>query len=72
MARSKPAASPKHTPSATHKQANGVVHHLDDAVHSLEKRVEEQVELLARDPVEQHEAGLMQLVICVGGIYASL
>jgi UDP-galactose transporter B1 len=64
MARSKPAASPKHTPAATHAHANGVV-------HTLEKSVEEQVELLARDPVEQHEAGLMQLLICVGGIYAS-
>ena len=68
MARSKPAASP----SAKQTQPNGVVHHLDDAVHNLEKRVEEQVELLARDPVEQREAGLMQLVVCVGGIYASL
>ena len=66
MARSKPAASPKPTPPAAHAQANGVVHHLDDAVHNLEKRVEVQVELLARDPVEQREAGLMQLLICVG------
>jgi hypothetical protein len=54
------------------KQANGAAHQLDDAVHSLEKKMEEQAELHARNPQEQKEAGLGQLVICVGGIYASL
>jgi UDP-galactose transporter B1 len=54
------------------KQANGAVHQLDGAVHSLEKKMEEQAELHARNPQEQKEAGLGQLVICVGGIYASL
>lgn len=62
MARSKSAA----------KQANGASHQLDGAVNSIEKKIEEQAELLARNPQEQREAGLMQLVICVGGIYASL
>ncbi|KAL5113270.1 UDP-galactose transporter [Pleosporales sp. CAS-2024a] len=47
------------------KSANG------GAVHSLEKKIEEEVELQARNPQEQKEAGLGQLVICVGGIYAS-
>jgi hypothetical protein len=36
------------------------------------KKMEEQAELHARNPQEQKEAGLGQLVICVGGIYASL
>ncbi|KAF2032361.1 UAA transporter [Setomelanomma holmii] len=44
---------------------------LDGAVHSLEKGIEEHAETLARNPKEQKEAGLGQLVICVGGIYAS-
>lgn len=50
------------------KEANGVSHQLDDAVHSIEKKLVEE----ARNPQEQKEAGLGQLVICVGGIYASL
>jgi UDP-galactose transporter B1 len=45
---------------------------LDGAVHSLEKEIEAQAEMLARNPKEQRDAGLGQLVICVGGIYASL
>ncbi|KAF2824826.1 UAA transporter [Ophiobolus disseminans] len=49
------------------KQANGASHQFDDAVHSLEKKIAEE----ARNPQEQREAGLGQLVICVGGIYAS-
>ena len=66
-------ASPnKRSPSAAHKQANGVSNQLDGAVHSIEKKIEEQAELHARNPQEQKEAGLFQLVICVGGIYASL
>ncbi|KAH7382290.1 UDP-Glc/Gal endoplasmic reticulum nucleotide sugar transporter-like protein [Pyrenochaeta sp. MPI-SDFR-AT-0127] len=71
MARSKNATPIRRTPSETHKQANGVAHQLDDAVHSIEKKIEEQAELLARNPQEQKEAGLFQLMICVGGIYAS-
>lgn len=50
------------------RQANGASHQLDGAVHSLEKKIVEE----ARNPQEQKEAGLGQLVICVGGIYASL
>lgn len=47
-------------------------HRLDDAVHSIEQKLEEQAELHARNPKEQKEAGLFQLVICVAGIYGSL
>lgn len=72
MARSKPAAPIRRTPSETHKHANGVSHQLDGAVHSIEQRIEAQAELLARNPLEQKEAGLLQLMVCVGGIYASL
>lgn len=54
------------------RAANGTPQKADGAVHSLEKKIEEQAELLARNPQEQREAGLGQLVICVGGIYASL
>jgi solute carrier family 35 (UDP-galactose transporter), member B1 len=52
-------------------KSNGA-HKADGAVHSLEKKIEEQAELMARNPQEQKEAGLGQLVVCVGGIYASL
>ena len=59
--------------NGTDKPANGVAHHqLDGAVHSIEQKLEEQAELLARNPQEQKEAGLFQLVICVAGIYGSL
>jgi UDP-galactose transporter B1 len=58
--------------NATAEKANGTSYQLDGAVHSLEKKLEEQAELHARNPQEQKEAGLGQLVICVGGIYASL
>jgi UDP-galactose transporter B1 len=54
------------------KQANGASHQLDGAVHSIEKEMEAQAQSLARNPQEQQEAGLFQLLICVGGIYASL
>lgn len=58
--------------NGTAKKANGVAHHqLDDAVHSLEQKLEEQAEIHARNPQEQKEAGLLQLVICVAGIYGS-
>lgn len=66
------AKSVKRTASDAKKQANGFSHQLDGAVHSLEKRLEEQAEIAARNPAEQKEAGLLQLVVCVGGIYASL
>ena len=67
MARSK-TATEKTPRDDGDKQANGVSHQLDGAVHSLEKKIQEE----ARNPREQKEAGLGQLVICVGGIYASL
>ncbi|KNG48490.1 uaa transporter [Stemphylium lycopersici] len=58
--------------NGTTNQANGNAHHqLDDAVHAIEQRLEEQAELHARNPQEQKEAGLFQLVVCVGGIYGS-
>jgi len=57
----------------TNGKANGNVHHEQDgAMHSIEQKLEEQAELLARNPQEQKEAGLFQLVICVAGIYGSL
>lgn len=72
MVRSKNATPLQRTPSDTYKQANGVAHQLDGAVNSTEKKIEEQAELHARNPQEQRKAGLMQLAIIVGGIYASL
>lgn len=62
----------RRTSLQTNSLSNGVSHQLDGAVHSIEKKIEEQAELHARNPQEQKEAGLIQLVICVGGIYASL
>ncbi len=59
-------------PSDTHKQANGVAHQLEGAIHNLEQKIEKQAELHARNSQEQKEAGLLQLIVCVGGIYASL
>jgi UDP-galactose transporter B1 len=57
----------------TNGSANGNAHHqLDGAVHSIEQKLEEQAELHARNPEEQKEAGLFQLVVCVAGIYGSL
>jgi hypothetical protein len=72
MARNKSSTPVRRTPSETHKQSNGISHQLDGAVHSLEQKIEAQAELMARNPQEQKEAGLAQLLICVGGIYASL
>ena len=60
------------TPSQSQKHANAISQQLDGAVHSIEKKIEEQAELHARNPQDQKEAGLFQLLICVGGIYASL
>lgn len=62
----------KRTASEAKKQANGHSHQLSDAVHSIEKRIGEQVDLAARNPVEEKKGGYLLLVICVGGIYASL
>ncbi|CAA9959011.1 hypothetical protein CFE70_002531 [Pyrenophora teres f. teres 0-1] len=56
----------------TNGTANGDAHHQQDGtMHSIEHKLEEQAELLARNPQEQKEAGLFQLVICVAGIYGS-
>lgn len=66
------AAPVKRTASEAKKQANGHSHQLSDAVHSIEKSIEEQVDLAARNPAEEKKGGYALLVICVGGIYASL
>ncbi|EDU39713.1 Solute carrier family 35 member B1 protein [Pyrenophora tritici-repentis] len=56
----------------TNGTTNGNAHHQQDGtMHSIEQKLEEQAELLARNPQEQKEAGLFQLVICVAGIYGS-
>lgn len=60
------------TASEEKRQANGHSRRLSDAVHSIEKRIEEQVDLAARNPAEEKKGGYLLLVICVGGIYASL
>ncbi|KAH7082281.1 UDP-Glc/Gal endoplasmic reticulum nucleotide sugar transporter-like protein [Paraphoma chrysanthemicola] len=67
MARQSPATQN----GAVKKRRNSVPQQLGGAVQSLEKGIEEQAEMLARNPKEQKEAGLGQLVVCVGGIYAS-
>lgn len=54
------------------KQANGHSHQLSDAVHSIEKKLGEQVDLAARNPAEEKKGGYFLLIVCVGGIYASL
>ncbi|KAF2107458.1 UDP-Glc/Gal endoplasmic reticulum nucleotide sugar transporter-like protein [Lophiotrema nucula] len=70
MARTK--ATPiKRTPSETFKQSNGTRHRRNSIVESVEKEVEEAAEVHARDPMEQKQAGLLALAVCVGGIYAS-
>lgn len=66
------AAPTKRATSGTKQQANGHSHQLSDAVHSIEKRIEEQVDLAARNPAEEKKGGYVLLAICVGGIYASL
>jgi UDP-galactose transporter B1 len=55
-----------------YQQSNGASRHRDGTVHSIGEKIEEQAELLARNPQEQKEAGVIQLLVCVGGIYASL
>ncbi|KAF2708864.1 UDP-Glc/Gal endoplasmic reticulum nucleotide sugar transporter-like protein [Pleomassaria siparia CBS 279.74] len=71
MARSKPQAPVRRTPSENIKQANGTSHTLNDIVHNVEKEIEDAAVVHARDPEEQKQGGLVTLVICVGGIYAS-
>ena len=39
---------------------------------TIEHKLEQVAEAAARDPVEQKQAGLFALAVCVGGIYASL
>lgn len=65
------AASTKRTASEAKKQANGHARRLSDVVHSVEKKIGEQVDLAARNPAEEKKGGYMLLIICVGGIYAS-
>lgn len=72
MARSKPPATVRRAPSETFKQSNGTSHTLNGVIDSVEKEVEDAAVLHARDPVEQKQAGIVTLAICVGGIYASL
>ena len=62
----------KRAVSETKQQANGHSRRLSDAVHSFEKKIEEQVDLAARNPAEEKKGGYVLLVTCVGGIYASL
>lgn len=62
----------KRTVSEAKKQSNGHSRRLSDAVHSIEKKIEEQVDLAARNPAEEKKGGYLLLTICVGGIYASL
>ncbi|KAF1924551.1 UAA transporter [Didymella exigua CBS 183.55] len=63
--------SVKRTASEAKKGANGHSRRLSDAVHSIEKKIEEQVDLAARNPAEEKKGGYLLLIICVGGIYAS-
>jgi len=72
MARSKPPTPVRRTPSETFKQANGKSHTLNGVIETVEKGIEDAAAVHARDPVEQKQAGFVTLVICVGGIYASL
>jgi UDP-galactose transporter B1 len=71
MARTKSSAV-KRTPSETFKQGNGTAHKLNGVVENVEREVEEYAESQARDSGEKKEAGLLALVVCVGGIYVSL
>lgn len=71
MGRSKQPAM-RRAPSETFKQVNGTSHKLNGVIESVENEVERAAELHARDPMEQKQAGLLALAICVGGIYASL
>ncbi|KAF2728648.1 UAA transporter [Polyplosphaeria fusca] len=75
MARSKQPAPIQRTPSETYAQSNGngttKRPRRQSFVDTVEQEAQKTVELAARDPEEQHEAGLGSLVICVGGIYAS-
>jgi hypothetical protein len=76
MARTKQATPIKRTPSETYAQSNGNGTakrvRRGSFVETVEQKIEQAAEMAARDPKEQHEAGLGALVICIGGIYASL
>jgi UDP-galactose transporter B1 len=72
MARTKQPSPMRRVPSDTHKQANGTHHSLNGVIETLEHEVEKAAELHAREPMEQKQAGMLALAICVGGIYASL
>jgi UDP-galactose transporter B1 len=75
MARSKPNTPLRHTPSETHAQdsSNGTPRRRRPSVtERIEKRLEDVAEAAARDPLEQKQAGLLALAICVGGIYGAL
>lgn len=76
MARSKPSTPMRREPSDTFVPLNGTSHRrkgsLGEVMQGVEKEIEMAAEVHARNPVEQKQAGLGQLIICVGGIYASL
>ena len=76
MSISQQATPVKHTSFEPHAQngtTNSSAHRRRESVaESIEKRLEEVAESAARDPEEQKQSGLLALVICVGGIYASL
>lgn len=72
MARTKQPSPMRRVPSDTHKQANGTHHSLNGVIETLEHEVEKAAELHAREPMEQKQAGMLALAVCVGGIYASL
>jgi hypothetical protein len=65
-------ASVNRSASEEKQRANGHSRRLSDAVHSIEQKIEEQVDLAARNPAEERKGGYLLLIICVGGIYASL
>ncbi|KAF2746660.1 UDP-Glc/Gal endoplasmic reticulum nucleotide sugar transporter-like protein [Sporormia fimetaria CBS 119925] len=71
MARSKQLSPLRRAPSDTFNQANGTSHKLHDVIETLENEAEKVAEIHARDTTDTKQAGLLQLAICVGGIYAS-
>lgn len=80
MARTKPATPVRRTPSETyaqngsaHMHPNGTAHRRRNSVTEIiGKELEQVAEAAARDPLEQKQAGLLALFVCVAGIYASL
>lgn len=71
MARSKQPSPLRRAPSETYKQSNGTSHTLNDVIESVEHGIEKVADIHARDPVKEKEAGIVTLVLCIGGIYAS-